>query len=104
MCRLSGPQEASSQKRFPGSLCSQPFFSVSSSALVSVCLPGVMDDGQAEVPVTLYHHLCVHLCAFIASTPPSHFPQLERALLDAVIGSSMITSLLAMDSWCFLAR
>ncbi|XP_039342379.1 uncharacterized protein C1orf112 homolog isoform X5 [Mauremys reevesii] len=69
-----------------------------------VCLPGVMDDGQAEVPVTLYHHLCVHLCAFIASTPPSHFPQLEHALLDAVIGSSMITSLLAMDSWCFLAR
>ncbi|XP_026511924.1 uncharacterized protein C1orf112-like [Terrapene carolina triunguis] len=69
-----------------------------------VCLPGVMDNGQAEVPVTLYHHFCVHLCAFIASTPPSHFPQLERALLDAVLGSSMITSLLAMDSWCFLAR
>ncbi|XP_030429592.1 uncharacterized protein C1orf112 homolog isoform X3 [Gopherus evgoodei] len=69
-----------------------------------VCLPGVMDNGQAEVPVTLYHHLCVHLCAFIASTPPSHFPQLEHALLDAVLGSSMITSLLAMDSWCFLAR
>uniref|UniRef100_A0A8C8R7U3 Chromosome 1 open reading frame 112 n=1 Tax=Pelusios castaneus TaxID=367368 RepID=A0A8C8R7U3_9SAUR len=69
-----------------------------------VCLPGVMGDGQAEVPVTLYHHVCVHLCAFIASTPPSHFPQLERALLDAVLGSSMITSLLAMDSWCFLAR
>ncbi|EMP34529.1 hypothetical protein UY3_08359, partial [Chelonia mydas] len=69
-----------------------------------VCLPGVMGNGQAEVPVTLYHHLCVHLCAFIASTPPSHFPQLEHALLDAVLGSSMITSLLAMDSWCFLAR
>ncbi|XP_074924041.1 FIGNL1-interacting regulator of recombination and mitosis isoform X4 [Chelonoidis abingdonii] len=69
-----------------------------------VCLRGVMDNGQAEVRVTLYHHLCVHLCAFIASTPPSHFPQLERALLDAVLGSSMITSLLAMDSWCFLAR
>nr|XP_048715562.1 uncharacterized protein C1orf112 homolog isoform X3 [Caretta caretta] len=69
-----------------------------------VCLPGVMGSGQAEVPVTLYHHLCVHLCAFIASTPPSHFPQLEHALLDAVLGSSMITSLLAMDSWCFLAR
>ncbi|XP_067388658.1 FIGNL1-interacting regulator of recombination and mitosis isoform X2 [Emydura macquarii macquarii] len=69
-----------------------------------VCLPGVMDNGQAEVPVTLYHHVCVHLCAFIASAPPSHFPQLERALLDAVLGSSMITSLLAMDSWCFLAR
>nr|XP_005283442.1 uncharacterized protein C1orf112 homolog isoform X2 [Chrysemys picta bellii] len=69
-----------------------------------VCLPGVMDNGQAEVPVSLYHHFCVHLCAFIASTPPSHFPQLEHALLDAVLGSSMITSLLAMDSWCFLAR
>lgn len=28
----------------------------------------------------------------------------EYALLDAVLGSSMITSLLAMDAWCFLAR
>ncbi|RMC08278.1 hypothetical protein DUI87_14519 [Hirundo rustica rustica] len=32
------------------------------------------------------------------------FSPQERALLDAVLGSSMITSLLAMDSWCFLAR
>ncbi|OWK60927.1 Uncharacterized protein C1orf112 [Lonchura striata] len=64
----------------------------------------VVSTGQPAVPITLYHYVCVHLCSFIASTPPSHFPQLERALLDAVLGSSMITSLLAMDSWCFLAR
>ncbi|XP_032923248.1 uncharacterized protein C1orf112 homolog isoform X2 [Catharus ustulatus] len=69
-----------------------------------VCLPQVVSTGQPEVPITLYHYVCVHLCSFIASTLPSHFPQLERALLDAVLGSSMITSLLAMDSWCFLAR
>uniref|UniRef100_U3JZM8 FIGNL1 interacting regulator of recombination and mitosis n=1 Tax=Ficedula albicollis TaxID=59894 RepID=U3JZM8_FICAL len=69
-----------------------------------VCLPQVVSTGQPAVPITLYHYVCVHLCSFIASTLPSHFPQLERALLDAVLGSSMITSLLAMDSWCFLAR
>ncbi|KFP21338.1 Uncharacterized protein C1orf112 [Egretta garzetta] len=69
-----------------------------------VCLPEVISTGQPAVPITLYHYVCVHLCSFIASTLPSHFPQLEYALLDAVLGASMITSLLAMDSWCFLAR
>ncbi|XP_071421956.1 FIGNL1-interacting regulator of recombination and mitosis isoform X2 [Pithys albifrons albifrons] len=69
-----------------------------------VCLPEVISPGQPAVPITFYHYVCVHLCSFIASTLPSHFPQLEYALLDAVLGSSMITSLLAMDSWCFLAR
>ncbi|XP_064576267.1 FIGNL1-interacting regulator of recombination and mitosis isoform X2 [Zonotrichia leucophrys gambelii] len=69
-----------------------------------VCLPQVLSPGQPAVPISLYHYVCVHLCSFIASTLPSHFPQLERALLEAVLGSSMITSLLAMDSWCFLAR
>nr|XP_006115952.2 uncharacterized protein C1orf112 homolog [Pelodiscus sinensis] len=66
-----------------------------------VCVPGDMANGQT---VTLYHYVCVQLCAFIASTPPACFPPLERALLGAVLGSSMITSLLAMDAWCFLAR
>uniref|UniRef100_A0A8C6JSG8 Uncharacterized protein n=1 Tax=Melopsittacus undulatus TaxID=13146 RepID=A0A8C6JSG8_MELUD len=69
-----------------------------------VCLPEVISTGQLTAPITLYHYVCVHLCSFIASTLPSHFPQLEYALLDAVLGPSMITSLLAMDSWCFLAR
>ncbi|KAF2988164.1 hypothetical protein EK904_013698, partial [Melospiza melodia maxima] len=69
-----------------------------------VCLPQVLSAGQPAVPISLYHYVCVHLCSFIASTLPPHFPQLEHALLEAVLGSSMITSLLAMDSWCFLAR
>ncbi|XP_041275978.1 uncharacterized protein C1orf112 homolog isoform X2 [Onychostruthus taczanowskii] len=69
-----------------------------------VCVPEVVSTGQPAIPITLYHYVCVHLCSFIASTLPSHFPQLERALLEAVLGPSMITSLLAMDSWCFLAR
>ncbi|XP_048801565.1 uncharacterized protein C1orf112 homolog isoform X1 [Lagopus muta] len=69
-----------------------------------VCLPEVISTGQPTVPITLYHYVCVHLCSFIASTLPSQFPHLEHALLDAVLGSSMITSLLAMDSWCFLSR
>ncbi|XP_065697803.2 FIGNL1-interacting regulator of recombination and mitosis [Patagioenas fasciata] len=69
-----------------------------------VCLPEVISTGQPAVLITLYHYVCVHLCSFIASTLPSQFPQLEYALLDAVLGSSMITSLLAMDAWCFLAR
>ncbi|XP_056211431.1 uncharacterized protein C1orf112 homolog isoform X2 [Falco biarmicus] len=89
------------------SLFSALFFSFqqcSAELSLPVCLPEVISTGQPAVPITLYHYVCVHLCSFIASTLPSHFPQLEYALLDAVLGSSMITSLLAMDSWCFLAR
>ncbi|XP_074953107.1 FIGNL1-interacting regulator of recombination and mitosis isoform X1 [Phalacrocorax aristotelis] len=89
------------------SLFSALFFSFqqcSGELSLPVFLPEVISTGQPAVPITLYHYVCVHLCSFIASTLPSHFPQLEYALLDAVLGSSMITSLLAMDSWCFLAR
>ncbi|XP_072724796.1 FIGNL1-interacting regulator of recombination and mitosis isoform X2 [Ciconia boyciana] len=89
------------------SLFSALFFSFqqcSGELSLPVRLPEVISTGQPAVPITLYHYVCVHLCSFIASTLPSHFPQLEHALLDAVLGSSMITSLLAMDSWCFLAR
>ncbi|XP_023393353.1 uncharacterized protein C1orf112 isoform X2 [Pteropus vampyrus] len=69
-----------------------------------VHLQGVKRQGQAEVAVTLYQHVCVHLCAFIASFHPSLFPELDAALLRAVLSANMITSLLAMDAWCFLAR
>uniref|UniRef100_A0A8B9FP30 Chromosome 1 open reading frame 112 n=1 Tax=Amazona collaria TaxID=241587 RepID=A0A8B9FP30_9PSIT len=89
------------------SLFSALFFSFqqcSGELSLPVCLPEVISTGHLAAPITLYHYVCVHLCSFIASTLPSHFPQLEYALLDAVLGSSMITSLLAMDSWCFLAR
>ncbi|XP_009869825.1 PREDICTED: uncharacterized protein C1orf112 homolog [Apaloderma vittatum] len=89
------------------SLFSALFFSFqqcSGELSLPVCLPEVTGTGQPAVPITLYHYVCVHLCSFIASTLPSHFSQLEHALLDAVLGPSMITSLLAMDSWCFLAR
>ncbi|KFV68472.1 Uncharacterized protein C1orf112, partial [Dryobates pubescens] len=89
------------------SLFSALFFSFqhcSAELSLPVCLPEVISTGQAAVPITFYHYVCIHLCSFIASMLPSHFHQLEYALLDAVLGSSMITSLLAMDSWCFLAR
>uniref|UniRef100_A0A2K5CCT8 FIGNL1 interacting regulator of recombination and mitosis n=1 Tax=Aotus nancymaae TaxID=37293 RepID=A0A2K5CCT8_AOTNA len=69
-----------------------------------VHLQGVKSKGQAEVAVTLYQHVCVHLCTFITSFHPSLFAELDAALLDAVLSANMITSLLAMDAWCFLAR
>ncbi|XP_014700642.2 FIGNL1-interacting regulator of recombination and mitosis isoform X2 [Equus asinus] len=69
-----------------------------------VHLQGVRSQGQAEGAVTLYQHVCVHLCAFIASFHPSLFPELDAALLNAVLSASMITSLLAVDAWCFVAR
>ncbi|XP_064450409.1 FIGNL1-interacting regulator of recombination and mitosis isoform X4 [Mirounga angustirostris] len=67
-------------------------------------LQGVKSKGQVEIAVTLYQHVCVHLCTFIASFHPSLFPELDVALLNAVLSANMITSLLAMDAWCFLSR
>ncbi|XP_051854942.1 uncharacterized protein C1orf112 homolog isoform X6 [Antechinus flavipes] len=67
-------------------------------------LPEVISKGQAEMAVTLYQYVCVHLCTFIASFHPSLFPELDTILLNAVLNSGMITTLLAMDTWCFLAR
>ncbi|XP_004464211.1 FIGNL1-interacting regulator of recombination and mitosis isoform X2 [Dasypus novemcinctus] len=69
-----------------------------------VHLQGVKRKGQAEVAVTLYQYICVHLCTFITAFHPSLFPELDATLLNAVLSAKMITSLLAMDAWCFLAR
>lgn len=71
---------------------------------VPVRLPGVMMKGQAQVQVTLHHHICVHLCASVAALPPVYFPVLERCLIDAVLQADTQTALLAADVWCFTAR
>ncbi|XP_038165454.1 uncharacterized protein C1orf112 homolog isoform X1 [Arvicola amphibius] len=71
---------------------------------LTACLQGVEGKGQAKASVTLYQYVCVHLCAFVASFHPSVFPELDAALLNAVLSTNMTTSLLAMDVWCFLAR
>ncbi|XP_006887520.1 PREDICTED: uncharacterized protein C1orf112 homolog [Elephantulus edwardii] len=80
------------------------FEQCSAELSLPVRLQGVNNKGQAQVAVTLYQYICVHLCTFIASSHPSVFPELDAALLNAVLSAKMITSLLAMDAWCFLAR
>ncbi|XP_035509551.1 uncharacterized protein C1orf112 homolog [Morone saxatilis] len=71
---------------------------------VPVLLPGVMMKGQAQVQVTLHHHICVQLCASVAALPPVYFPMLERCLVSAVLQADTQTALLATDVWCFTAR
>ncbi|XP_041791809.1 uncharacterized protein C1orf112 homolog [Chelmon rostratus] len=71
---------------------------------VPVLLPGVMMKGQAQVHVTLHHHICVQLCASVAALPPVYFSVLERCLVDAVLQADTPTALLATDVWCFTAR
>ncbi|XP_069497404.1 FIGNL1-interacting regulator of recombination and mitosis isoform X2 [Ambystoma mexicanum] len=80
------------------------FLQCSAELSLPVRLKGTMVIGQAPAEVTFYQFVCIHLCAYIASIHPSHFGYLECALLEAVLSSSMLTSMLAMDSWCFLAR
>ncbi|XP_056671486.1 uncharacterized protein C1orf112 homolog isoform X1 [Monodelphis domestica] len=80
------------------------FEQCSSELSLPANLPEILSRGQAEVAITLYQYVCVHLCTFITSFHPSLFPELDATLLNAVLNSGMITSLLAMDIWCFLAR
>lgn len=46
---------------------------------VPVLLPGVMMKGQAQVQITLHHHVCVHLCASVAALSPVYLPMLVGA-------------------------
>ncbi|XP_061681979.1 FIGNL1-interacting regulator of recombination and mitosis [Syngnathoides biaculeatus] len=71
---------------------------------LAVLLPGVMTKGQAQGRVSLYHHMCVHLCASVAVLPPQYFPILEICLLEATLQADTQTALLAADVWCFTAR
>ncbi|XP_042307343.1 uncharacterized protein C1orf112 homolog isoform X2 [Sceloporus undulatus] len=65
---------------------------------------GTIGTGQDEDHITFYHYVCIHLCTFITTLSVSHFHLLECSLLETILGSNMITALLAMDAWCFLAR
>lgn len=56
------------------------FQQCSAELSLPVCLPEVIGTGQPAVPITLYHYVCIHLCSYIASTLPSHFPQLVRLI------------------------
>lgn len=80
------------------------FQQCSAELSLPVRLQGVIMKGGAPGEMTLYQFGCVHLSVYIASILPLNFSYLECALLDAVLSPSMLTSLLAMDSWCFLAR
>ncbi|KAM6921569.1 FIGNL1-interacting regulator of recombination and mitosis [Xenentodon cancila] len=71
---------------------------------VPVLLPGVMLKGQAQVHVTLHHHVCVQLCASVAVLPSEYFPMVERCLIDTVMEADTQTALLGIDVWCFTAR
>eukprot|EP00731_Ephydatia_muelleri_P024751 Em0016g1022a len=71
---------------------------------VPILLPGVMCNGQAQSPVTLYDHICTHLCTLVTSLSARHYNQLEVVLLKNLLGEDPYCSLLASDVWCFLAR
>ncbi|KAL4635082.1 hypothetical protein GN956_G14054 [Arapaima gigas] len=71
---------------------------------VPVFLPGLMMNGQAQGQVTLHRHVCIQLCACVATLPAPVFPQLEHALLEALLQPDTQTAVLTADIWCFLAR
>lgn len=64
---------------------------------VPVLLPGVMMKGQAQVQITLHHHVCVHLCASVAALPSAYLPTLVgvhqyASLIWTLLHVSMICS------------
>ncbi|KAL5011681.1 hypothetical protein ScPMuIL_010232, partial [Solemya velum] len=69
-----------------------------------VYLPGIMCSGKAQREVSLYEHICVHLCGYIGSFPASDFNVLEESLLENIMSRNPHISALAIDAWCFMAR
>ncbi|XP_077439837.1 FIGNL1-interacting regulator of recombination and mitosis isoform X1 [Vanacampus margaritifer] len=102
---LSGSQFSEETPRFPlyqAVFCS--FQRCYAERKLPVLLPGVMTKGQAQVQVSLHHHVCVRLCASVAVLAPVYFPVLERCLFEATLQADTQTALLATDVWCFTAR
>lgn len=56
---------------------------------VPVILPGVMMKGQAQVQVTLHHHVCVHLCASVAALSSAFLPTLVGDQYVSLIGTRL---------------
>ncbi|XP_019856682.1 PREDICTED: uncharacterized protein C1orf112-like isoform X2 [Amphimedon queenslandica] len=69
-----------------------------------VSLPGIVSIGQPLVEVSLYEHLCVHVCSLVALMPAEYFQQLERVLLYNLFSEDFYCSLLSADLWSFMAR
>ncbi|XP_075038845.1 FIGNL1-interacting regulator of recombination and mitosis isoform X2 [Mixophyes fleayi] len=73
-----------------------------------ISLPIIMQEssvkGQTSMNITFYQYIYIHLCSYIVLLPPVCFSELECSLLNAVLSYRMMESLLAIDTWCFLAR
>ncbi|XP_031560012.1 uncharacterized protein C1orf112-like [Actinia tenebrosa] len=69
-----------------------------------VYVDGIMCMGKPLRKVGFYEHACSHLCALIASSPSSCFSQIERCLVEYLIGEDLFSVILAMDLWTFLGR
>ncbi|XP_068127020.1 FIGNL1-interacting regulator of recombination and mitosis-like [Hyperolius riggenbachi] len=82
----------------------QSFAVCSPETSLPLTLRETVVKGQEAVNMTFYQYTCIHLCAYIMSLPLACFSELERSLLNAVISSRVMESLLATDVWCFLAR
>ena len=44
-------------------------------------LSGIVSIGQPLVEVSLYEHLCIHVCGLVALIPTEYFKQLVRKYL-----------------------
>ncbi|XP_041481530.1 uncharacterized protein C1orf112 homolog isoform X2 [Lytechinus variegatus] len=70
----------------------------------SITLPGIMCNGKPQTDVCLYEFIVTHLCGFVASLPARFFLNVERCLLENVLGSDWSAVTVAVDVWCFMAR
>ncbi|XP_070582038.1 FIGNL1-interacting regulator of recombination and mitosis-like isoform X2 [Ptychodera flava] len=69
-----------------------------------VQVPGVMYDGRPYREISLYEHICIHLCGFVASLPSMHFHTVENCFLENTLSQNLYCAVLAMDLWSFVAR
>ncbi|XP_046844875.1 uncharacterized protein C1orf112 homolog [Xenia sp. Carnegie-2017] len=67
-------------------------------------LPGTMSNGKAQRMISFYEYVVARLSASISAIPYQQFHIVERVLLKKLFHGGIVSSSIAADVWCFMAR
>jgi hypothetical protein len=70
----------------------------------NVQIPGVRHRDKPERMTDLYETIVTHVGGFILSASVQEFSLVEQILLESVMQPTVWRAILAMDTWCIVAR
>ncbi|XP_076054752.1 FIGNL1-interacting regulator of recombination and mitosis-like [Oratosquilla oratoria] len=71
---------------------------------IPVMLPGIMCQGKPQTDVSLYQHVLMRACGYVANSTPEEYSRIEQELAKGLLSDSSWVSLFASDVWCFVGR